>query len=109
MISRSTAEKVFPGMNPIGQQLLFGGVDGGQCTEIIGVVGDVRSVQLGQKNEIEFYRPFAQRPNAFLSVAIRGPGRPEMMLGTVRAALDKVDRELPIIQPQTMQRSLATR
>ena len=39
----------------------------------------------------------------FFSVAIRGPGRPEMMLGTVRAALDKVDRELPIIQPQTMQ------
>ena len=103
VISRSTAEKVFPGMNPIGQQLLFGGVAGGQRTEIIGVVGDVRSVQLGQKNEIEFYRPFAQRPNAFLSVAIRGPGRPEMMLGTVRAALDKVDRELPIIQPQTMQ------
>jgi predicted permease len=103
VISRNTADKVFPGVNPVGQQLLFGGIDGGQRTEVIGVVGDVRSIQLGQKNEIEIYRPFAQRTNAFLSVAVRGPGRTEMLLGTVRAALDKVDRQLPIIQPQTLQ------
>jgi len=103
VISQTTAQKVFPGVNPVGQQLLLGGINGtGLPTEIIGVVGDVRSVQLGQKNEVELYRPFAQRPNAFLSVAIRGLARPEMLVGTVRAALDKVDRELPIIQPQTL-------
>jgi putative ABC transport system permease protein len=102
VISRSSAEKIFPGVNPLGQKLLFGGVNGGQLTEIIGIAGDVRSVQLSQKNEVELYRPFSQRPNAFLSVVIRGPGRPEMLLGTVRAVLDKLDRDLPIIQPQTM-------
>jgi putative ABC transport system permease protein len=103
VISRATADKVFPGLNPVGRRLLFGGLDGGQVTEIIGVVGDVRSIQLSQKNEIEFYRPFSQRPASFFSVAIRGPGRTDMLLSTVRATLDKVDRELPIIQPQTME------
>jgi predicted permease len=103
VMSRAAANKIFPGVNPIGQKLLIGGLDGGQLTEIVGIVGDVRSVQLSQKNEVELYRPFSQRPVGFLSIALRGAGRPETMLGTARAALDKVDRDLPIIQPLTVE------
>ena len=104
IISRTTAEKIFPGVDPIGRQIFFGGSNSAEKpTEIVGVVGDVRSIQLSQKNDIEFYRPFSQYPASFLSVAIRGPGRPEMLLGTARATLDTLDRDLPIIQPQTMQ------
>ena len=104
IIGRTTAEKIFPGVDPIGRQIFFGGSNSAdKPTEIVGVVGDVRSIQLSQKNDIEFYRPFSQYPASFLSVAIRGPGRPEMLLGTVRATLDTLDRDLPIIQPQTMQ------
>jgi putative ABC transport system permease protein len=104
LISQSGARAIFPGLNPIGRQLLLGGKDGtGTLTEVVGVVDDVRSEQVAKKNEIEFYRPFAQRPNSFLTVALRGPGRPELLLGTARAALDQVDRQLPFIQPQTME------
>jgi putative ABC transport system permease protein len=105
LISQGTARTIFPRVNPIGQRLLLGGINGtGVPAEIIGVVGDIRSMQLGKKDEIEFYRPFAQRPNSFLNIAIRGRGHPEMLLGPARAALDRVDRELPFIQPQTMSR-----
>jgi putative ABC transport system permease protein len=105
LISQGTARTIFPRINPIGQRLLLGGINGtGVPAEIIGVVGDIRSMQLGKKDEIEFYRPFAQRPNSFLNIAIRGRGHPEMLLGPARAALDRVDRELPFIQPQTMSR-----
>jgi putative ABC transport system permease protein len=108
VISRATAQAIFPGADPIGQKLLLGGINGtGTATEIIGVVGDIRSERLAKKDEIEFYRPFAQRPNSFLAVAIRGTGRPEMLLGTARAALDRVDRELPFIQPETMEKVIS--
>jgi len=104
LISRSSAHAIFPGLNPIGRQLLLGGIKGiGTLTEVVGVVGDVRSERVAKKNEVEFYRPFAQRANSFLTVTLRGSGRPEMLLGTARAALDRVDRELPFIQPQTME------
>ena len=104
LISQSSARAIFPGLNPIGRQLLLGGINGiGTLTEVVGVVGDVRSERVAKKNEVEFYRPFAQRANSFLTVALRGSGRPEMLLGTARAALDRVDRELPFIQPQTME------
>ena len=103
LISQNTAWTIFPRTNAIGQRLLLGGINGtGAPAVIVGIVGDIRARQLGLKDEIEFYRPFAQRPNSFLSVAIRGAGRPEMLLGTARAALDRVDRELPFIQPETM-------
>lgn len=103
LISQTTARTLFPGVNPLGQRLLLGSANAmGAPAEIVGVVGDVRSMQLGKKDEIEFYRPFAQRSASFFAVAIRGSGRPEMLLGSARAALDRVDRELPFIQPQTM-------
>ena len=83
--------------------MLLGGINGtGTLTEIVGVVGDVRSERLSQKTEVELYRPFAQRASSFPVIALRGSGRPEMLLGAARAALDRVDRELPFIQPQTM-------
>jgi putative ABC transport system permease protein len=105
LISQTTARTLFPGINPLGERLFLGGINGtGAPAEIVGVVGDVRSTQLGKKDEIAFYRPFAQRPNSFLAVAFRGRGQPEMLLGTARAALDRVDRELPFIQPQTMEK-----
>ena len=37
----------------------------GYMTEIVGMVGDVRSLRLDRKNDVEFYRPWAQRSNAF--------------------------------------------
>ncbi len=103
LISQSGARALFPGLDPIGRQLLLGGINGiGTPTEIVGIVGDVRSERVAKKNEVEFYRPFAQRANSFLTVALRGPAQPEMLLGAARAALDRVDRQLPFIQPKTM-------
>ena len=105
MISQATAEKLFPGKNAVGQELLLGGINGtGTRVQIVGVVNDVRSMQLAKKEEVKFYRPFAQRANAFFIVAIRGNGQPEALLGTARAALDRVDRQLPFIQPATMKK-----
>ncbi len=39
--------------------------------EIIGMVGDVRSERVAQRNEMEFYRPFAQENFPFLSLTVR--------------------------------------
>ena len=58
IISASGAKTVFGNENPIGKTLLI--TSGSVPVEIIGVVGDVRSVQLNQHNDMEFYRPFAQ-------------------------------------------------
>jgi len=105
ILSKSTAKKLFPNEDPLGRQMLFGTDNGtGLRAEIIGVVGDVRSQQLAKENEVEFYRPWAQRSAPFLNVIVRSATtKPEAMVGTVRAALNKIDNRLPILQPSTLE------
>ncbi len=109
LISQATAKRLFPGENPIGHQMYFGTNDGtGLLTEIVGIVSDVRFRQLDKTDDVEFYRPLAQRIFPFINLCIRTSIRPDAIVGTARAALDKIDRELPIIQPTTMSAVMGT-
>jgi hypothetical protein len=102
IISRSTARKLFPNEDPIGRRMLTGSQGGGILTEIVGIVGDVRSVSLAQANDIEFYRPAAQRPINFAQLVVRTDGEPLLALNLVRQAIRAIDAELPINRPATL-------
>ena len=103
LISKSTAQKLFPNEDPVGRQILFGTDNNtGLPAEVVGVVGDTRSVQLHQENEIEFYRPWAQRSFPFLNITTKSPLQPNATEAAVRGALNKLDPGLPILQPSTL-------
>ena len=103
ILSNSTAKKLFPNENPIGHQMLFGTDNGnGLAAEVIGVAGDVRSIQLSKTNDVEFYRPWPQRSYSFFTLVVRSATRPEATATIVRAALDKIDKDMPILQPNTL-------
>src|SRR2546423_13862462 len=104
ILSKSTAHKWYPGgEDPIGKQIFFGTDNNtGLPAEVIGIVGDVRSIRLEQVNDIEFYRPWPQRTQPFLAVSVKTNFKPDAATSTVRNALAKVDSALPIVQPRTM-------
>ncbi|MFN2623702.1 MAG: ABC transporter permease [Chthoniobacterales bacterium] len=104
ILSKSTAQKLYlGGEDPIGKQIFFGTDNNtGLPAQVIGIVGDVRSIRLEQANDIEFYRPWSQRSNQFLAVTVKTAFKPEAATSTVRNALAKIDPALPIIQPRTM-------
>jgi predicted permease len=104
LVSKATAQKLFPGgEDPIGKRIFFGTDNNtGLPCEIIGVVGDVRSTQLDRPNDVEFYRPWTQRSFPFLSVTVKTSGKAEAAASIVRPVLARVDSALPIIQPGTM-------
>jgi putative ABC transport system permease protein len=105
IISASGAKTVFGSENPIGKSLLI--TSGSVPVEIIGVVGDVRSVQLTQRNEMEFYRPFAQENFPFLTITVRSPLPPDGITKSVQAALRTIDPGLALIQPQPVSAIMA--
>ncbi len=103
ILSNSTAKKLFPNENPLGRQIFFGADNGnGLPAEVVGVVGDVRSQQLAKANDVEFYRPWPQRSAPFLNILVRSATKPEVTAGIVRAALNRIDNGLPILQPSTL-------
>jgi predicted permease len=98
LISASGAKTVFGNENPIGKTLLI--TSGSIPVEIVGVVGDVRSVRLDQRNDMEFYRPYAQENFPFLSITVRSFLPTDTVTKTVQAALRTIDPNLALILPQ---------
>jgi predicted permease len=103
LLSKSTAQRLFPNEDPLGKRIFFGTDNNtGLPAEVVGVVGDVRSLRLDRANDVEFYRPWPQRSGPFFWVTVRTAVKPEAAAGMVRSALNKLDPGLPIIQPNTM-------
>ena len=98
LISASGARLVYGQENPVGKTLLV--TSGSVPCEIIGVVGDVRSVRLDQRNDMEFYRPYAQENFPFLTVTVRSALTPENVTKSVQSALHGIDPGLALILPQ---------
>jgi len=105
IISKAGAKTVFGDENPIGKTLLI--TNRSVPVEIVGVVGDVRSVQLNQANNMEFYRPFAQENFPFLKIVVRSALPPETIMRSVQSALRSIDPNLALIFPQPFSEIMA--
>jgi predicted permease len=98
LISQAGAKQVYPGENPIGKSLLLAGVP----WEIVGIVGDVRSVRVAEAPGMEFYRPWAQKNFPLVNIAVRSNLKVDAVTRLVQSALTKVNPGLAIAVPQTM-------
>src|SRR2546428_3963792 len=69
LISQAGAQKGFSNENPIGKTLLVSSL--GVPYEIVGIVGDVRSIRVNEAPGMEFYLPWAQENFPFGNVTVR--------------------------------------
>jgi predicted permease len=60
IVSESVARRYFPDQDPLGRQILFGGVP----ASIVGIAGDVRYTSLRADAPLVTYRPYRQDPAA---------------------------------------------
>jgi putative ABC transport system permease protein len=98
LISQAGAKKVFPDENPIGKTLFLNFAQ----WEIVGIVGDVRSVRVAEAPGMEFYRPWAQHNFPFVNITVRSNLKVDAVTKLVQSALTKVNPGLAIAVPQTM-------
>ena len=98
LISQAGAKQVYPGENPIGKSLLLADVP----WEIVGIVGDVRSIRVAEAPGMEFYRPWAQKNFPLVNIAVRSNLKVDAVTRLVQSALTKVNPGLAIAVPQTM-------
>src|ERR1700746_99562 len=100
IISQGGAKKIFGDENALGKTLLIGSAS--VTSQIVGVVGDVRSRKVAEADDVELYRPWAQDNYNFLSIEVRSRLPVEAVTKLVRGALVKVDPGLAVALPQSM-------
>jgi putative ABC transport system permease protein len=107
VISRSTADRLFPQESPIGRRIV---VDFGQPAqfEVVGVVEDVHLFSLAEQPTEVVYASYYQIPYSFMRIAVRTAGEPGSIVGPLRDAVWSLDRDMPIARLVTMDEVLAS-
>ncbi|HTL05659.1 MAG TPA: FtsX-like permease family protein, partial [Gemmatimonadales bacterium] len=112
IINERLAREAFPGQDPIGKRIACcdAGPDGlpGWKT-VVGVVADVRSQDMSQPADPEFYLPLGQAPHSAwnwiqrsMTVAARGAADPMRLVPGLRQAVRAVDPMVPLYEVGTM-------
>jgi putative ABC transport system permease protein len=89
---------------PVEQQRLVGGPG---SRVVVGVVGDVKHLGLDEENVPMFYTPHTQQPSYHtMRLVVRAQADAAALTSQVRAALNQMDREVPLSQVATLAASL---
>jgi predicted permease len=103
VIDQYLVNRYFANRNPIGQEIQRGGPQSPRFT-IVGVVGTINSIDLGQPVAKErIYYPIAQQPRPSMALVIKTRLDPNSLVPQVRAAVQSLDPEQPIADVRTME------
>ncbi len=111
IISETAAKRFWPGENPIGARVWFGGGSSfdrpDSSAEIVGIVGDVADEPLdGRANRASFYTPYRQFTYATRAVFVRTSGDPAAIVPAIRKAIASTMPGLPLYDVQTMEQRI---
>lgn len=107
IISQTAARRFWPDRDPIGERIWFGGGSSfdsrENSAEIVGIVGDVVYEPLDVRdNRSSFYTPYQQFTYSSRVVLVKTEGNPLEVVGGIRQAVAGVDRDLPLVELQTL-------
>jgi putative ABC transport system permease protein len=105
IINETFSKRFFPGEDPLGRTLITGMAQ--LPSQIVGVVGDIRSAGLNAAPNADYFLPALQRPEGFTNIIVRTDATPSVMIPLVREALRTVDGNLPLLQPQMLSTRIA--
>jgi putative ABC transport system permease protein len=110
IINQKMAEEYFPGQDPIGKRITRGAPDVNETpewSEIVGVVGNVKVVELKDQDEIQIYYPAYQYAGEDISknvfLAVRTSITPNSIATSTRQIIQKLDKDLPIFNTRTLE------
>src|SRR5438477_473556 len=104
LIDETAAQRYWKGKDPIGGRIRYPWP--GWLT-VVGVVGTTKNNDLTDQPQPTFYVPFAQYPQAQLTVVARTGGDPAAAFGAIRAAVRELAPDVPVSDERTMTERLA--
>jgi putative ABC transport system permease protein len=86
----------------LGRQIRLDVSGGTEWSEIVGVVGNVKTYSEETRDDAEIYEAFLQRPVPSFSVMVRSSSDPNGVAPAVREAVARIDAELPLARVMSM-------
>jgi putative ABC transport system permease protein len=105
VVDESFAQRYYPNEDPVGKRIKRGKLDSTRpWMTIAGVVRHVQSRGLDATSGVQVYFPFYQDPTAYnMSLVIRtSAADPRSLSGTVRAAIQSLDKNQPVFDVFTL-------
>ena len=100
VVDEYLVQRYFKGRTAVGQEIQRGGTN----IRIVGVVGTINSIDLGQPVTKErIYRPVTQQPPGGGALVVKTALAPTQLVSQVRAAVQAIDPEQPITDVRTME------
>jgi putative ABC transport system permease protein len=97
LISKTFAQRYFPNQDPIGKRLSFAfPPNPDNPREIVGIVGDVRDMSLGDAPGPMMYVPFAQAPFWGANLVVKSNLSTSAVTAAIRQEVWKIDKDLPV-------------
>jgi putative ABC transport system permease protein len=109
IINERLAQLYWPGENPIGKRLSIGSPQEvklyGKAVsrEIVGVIANVKLLELRDEFNPELYVPLAQMPASNMALVVRGKVAAETLFNGMRQVVTALDPNQPIRRTQTLQ------
>jgi putative ABC transport system permease protein len=102
VIGRTTAERLWPGEDPIGRRITLAGGPNNPPRTIVGIVGDVHHDGLHLPVSYQAYMPQSQAPwpqsNMTMLIRVRDGQDPAALAAAARERLRAIDPQQPVIR-----------
>src|SRR5262249_40907931 len=119
ILTEALAKRCFPNENPLGKRIYLGRLNPGQTgevdrwtnqpiwTEVVGVVADVKSMNLDPQVESNAYIPYWQWPMQTPTLFVRTAGNPANFAAALNSEVKALNKNLPTPKVQTMNERLS--
>jgi putative ABC transport system permease protein len=103
IVSRGFAERYWPNQNAIGKRVKLARFESeAPWRHVIGIVHDVQHADLAEHPRPVVYYPYAQGPTAEMQLVVRAASSPSAITSGVRAAMQRIDADLPVSELKPM-------
>jgi len=104
IISRTMANRFWPGSDPLGQRFKLGAADSAEpWMTVVGVVGDARQNWWNPATFPVIYQPHLQSSGRSFRLVLRAASNPTGNASAARAAISQVDPEISITELKTLE------
>jgi putative ABC transport system permease protein len=107
IVSESLARRLWPNQDALGKRINIG-FGGETWREVVGVVGDVKHDELGERQVPALYGPYRQVKDTTrwllseMTIVVRTDGPPDGVAVALRGTLAQIDRDLPLYDVSLM-------